>query len=61
MAGVANIGSDINWCGHPFAQANWYTYGELAWDYTLSNNNWRVNGYGKPLATIKTGKKMFSR
>ncbi len=36
MAGVANIGSDINWCGHPFAQANWYAYGRLAWDYTLS-------------------------
>ena len=24
MAGVSNIGNDINWCGHPFAQANWY-------------------------------------
>jgi len=24
MAGVSNIGSDINWMGHPFAQANWY-------------------------------------
>jgi alpha-glucuronidase len=53
MAGVANIGSDINWCGHPFAQANWYSFGRLAWNpeqtsaaiaddwlrMTFSNNN----------------------
>jgi len=31
MAGVANIGNDINWCGHPFAQANWYAFGRVAW------------------------------
>jgi alpha-glucuronidase len=31
VAGVANIGNDINWCGHPFAQANWYAFGRLAW------------------------------
>lgn len=31
IAGVANIGSDVNWCGHPFAQANWFAYGRLAW------------------------------
>lgn len=37
MAGVANIGNDINWCGHPFAQANWYALGRLAWDHDLSN------------------------
>lgn len=32
IAGVANIGNDINWCGHPFAQANWYALGRLAWN-----------------------------
>ncbi|WP_010544717.1 alpha-glucuronidase family glycosyl hydrolase [Sphingomonas elodea] len=32
MAGVANIGSDINWSGSQFDQANWYAYGRLAWD-----------------------------
>lgn len=37
IAGVANIGNDINWCGHPFAQANWYALGRLSWDYTLSS------------------------
>jgi len=37
MTGVANIGNDINWCGHPFAQANWYSLGRLAWNYNLSS------------------------
>lgn len=37
MAGVANIGSDINWCGHPFAQANWYAFGRLAWNPDLKS------------------------
>jgi alpha-glucuronidase len=36
IAGVSNIGSDRNWCGHFFAQSNWYSYGRLAWDHTLS-------------------------
>jgi alpha-glucuronidase len=37
MTGVANIGNDINWCGHPMAQANWYCLGRLAWDHNLSS------------------------
>lgn len=37
IAGVANIGDDINWCGHPFAQANWYAFGRLAWDNELTS------------------------
>ncbi len=37
MAGVSNIGTDINWTGHPFAQANWYTLGRLSWDHSLSS------------------------
>jgi alpha-glucuronidase len=32
IAGVANTGRDRNWCGHDFAQANWYAFGRLAWD-----------------------------
>jgi alpha-glucuronidase len=36
MAGVANIGTDRNWCGHPLAQANWYAFGRLAWNHQLS-------------------------
>lgn len=35
IAGVANIGSEINWTGHPFAQANWYTFGRQAWNPAL--------------------------
>jgi alpha-glucuronidase len=37
IAGVANIGEDANWCGHHFAQANWYAFGRLAWDNRLSS------------------------
>jgi len=36
IVGVANTGSDRNWCGHHFAQANWYAFGRLAWDHDLS-------------------------
>ncbi|HET9863037.1 MAG TPA: alpha-glucuronidase family glycosyl hydrolase [Steroidobacteraceae bacterium] len=32
MAGVANIGTDRNWSGSHFDQANWYAFGRLAWD-----------------------------
>jgi alpha-glucuronidase len=35
MAGVANTGTDRNWCGHHFGQANWYAFGRLAWDPDL--------------------------
>ncbi|MGB8358792.1 MAG: alpha-glucuronidase [Bacteroidales bacterium] len=37
IAGVSNIGLDTNWCGHPFAQANWYAFGRLAWNNTLTS------------------------
>lgn len=37
VAGVSNIGSDANWCGHPFTQANWYAFGRLAWNPSLSS------------------------
>jgi alpha-glucuronidase len=57
MAGVSNIGNEINWTGHPFAQSNWYAFGRLAWDpymssgqiadewirMTFTNNNGLVN------------------
>jgi alpha-glucuronidase len=36
MAGVANTGSDANWTGHDFGQANWYAFGRLAWNPDLS-------------------------
>jgi alpha-glucuronidase len=37
IAGVSNIGNDINWTGHPFAQANWYGFGRLAWNPYLDS------------------------
>mgnify|MGYP001243018376 CR=1 FL=1 len=37
IAGVANIGTDTNWCGHPLAQANWYAFGRLAWNPQLTS------------------------
>ena len=37
LAGVANVGDDRNWCGSDFNQANWYAFGRLAWDPTLSS------------------------
>ena len=36
IGGVANIGTDRNWCGHPFGQSNWFGFGRLAWDHTLT-------------------------
>lgn len=39
MAGVANIGSDRNWSGSHFDQANWYVYGRLAWNPALSSRD----------------------
>lgn len=36
MAGVSNVGSDRNWTGSHFDQANWYAYGRLAWDPNAS-------------------------
>ena len=38
IAAVANIGDDTNWCGHHFAQANWYAYGRLAWNHQLTSD-----------------------
>ncbi len=37
IAGVSNVGLDTNWTGNPFAQANWYAFGRLAWNDTLQS------------------------
>jgi alpha-glucuronidase len=39
IAGVTNIGNERNWTGHPFGQANWYAFGKLAWDHSLSSES----------------------
>ena len=37
IAGVSGIGADRNWSGHHFTQANWFAFGRLAWDWSLSS------------------------
>ena len=50
IAGVSNIGDDANWCGHPFSQANWYAFGRLAWNPSISSeeiaHEWLIQTYG---------------
>ena len=36
IVAVANTGTDTNWCGHEFSQANWYAFGRLSWNHELS-------------------------
>ena len=38
LLGVANAGLDANWCGHQFAQSNWYAFGRLAWNNKLTSS-----------------------
>ncbi len=39
IAAVSNTGTDRNWCGHPFAAANWFAFGRLAWDYNATSES----------------------
>ncbi|TDO28434.1 alpha-glucuronidase family glycosyl hydrolase [Sediminibacterium goheungense] len=63
ITGVANIGNDINWCGHPFAQANWYAMGRLAWDHSLSAERiaeeWLRMTYSNHPAFLQTASKLM--
>lgn len=58
MAGVANIGDDTNWCGHHFAQANWYAFGRLAWNPSLTSKEiaeeWLEATFGNSIATANS-------
>ena len=61
VAGVANIGTDANWCGHTFAQANWYAFGRLAWQPSLSSGNiadeWLKQTFGSQPSDISAQQK----
>lgn len=70
IAGVSNIGLDRNWCGHIFGQANWYAFGRLAWNDTLSSkkiaNEWLIQTFlaGSPqynanMKAVKAWKRNF--
>jgi len=58
IAAVANSGSDVNWCGHHFHQANLYAYGRLAWDRSLSSEEiaeeWIRMTWGNSIETVTT-------
>lgn len=57
IAGVANIGLDTNWCGHHFSQANWYAFGRLAWNPTLTSEQiakeWLSQTFGNKKGKMK--------
>lgn len=63
MAGVANTGDIRNWTGHPFAQANWYAFGRLAWDVDLSSETiaeeWVRLTFGNDPAVVVTAVAMM--
>jgi alpha-glucuronidase len=67
MAGVTNIGNVRNWNGHPFAQANWYAFGRLAWDPYLTTatiaNEWIRMTFtnDRPVVSIITRMMLNSR
>ena len=62
-AGVANIGTDVNWCGHHFAQANWYAFGRLAWNPEESTesitSDWIKSTWNCDEATLEVIRQMM--
>jgi alpha-glucuronidase len=58
FVGVANVGMDANWLGHPLAMANLYGFGRLAWDPNLSAETiaeeWTRLTFGNDAAVVKT-------
>jgi len=63
MAGVANIGRDRDWSGSTFNQANWYVFGRLAWDPTLSAEalarEWARQTFGNDPRVVDTAVSMM--
>ncbi len=63
IAGVANTGNDRNWCGHFFAQANWYAFGRLAWDHRLGAaqiaDEWISMTFGTDSSLVRTVRSMM--
>jgi alpha-glucuronidase len=63
MAGVANTGTDRNWTGSHFAQANWYAFGRLAWDHTLAAEDiadeWIRMTFSNEAAVVEPVKRMM--
>src|SRR5262249_23539241 len=55
---VVNVGMDENWLAHPFAMANLYAYGRLAWNANLSASQiaeeWTRLTFGNDPVVVKT-------
>lgn len=58
IAGVSNIGTDRNWTGHHFGQANWYAFGRLTWNHSLSSetiaNEWITLTFSRDKNVVET-------
>lgn len=58
MAGVANTGSDRNWSGSHFDQANWYAFGRLAWNPSRTSEaiarEWAAQTFTRDPAALDT-------
>jgi alpha-glucuronidase len=63
IAGVANTGDDANWCGHLFAQSNWYSFGRLAWNHGLTSeqiaDEWIRMTFGSDERFVRPVKEMM--
>lgn len=63
IAGVANTGSDRNWTGHLFGQANWFAFGKLAWNTSLSSeeiaDEWIKLSFSNDEKVVATIRKMM--
>ncbi|MDR3219917.1 MAG: alpha-glucuronidase [Dysgonamonadaceae bacterium] len=63
IAGVANTGDNTNWCGHHFAQANWYAFGRLAWKHQLTPaeiaDEWLRLTFSSDIALVNPVKEMM--
>ncbi|MBN2037023.1 MAG: hypothetical protein JW768_09805 [Chitinispirillaceae bacterium] len=64
ISGVANVGNNMNWCGHHFHQANWFAYGRLAWNHTLSSDSiadeWARMTWGNAPTVVTTVTSMMA-
>jgi alpha-glucuronidase len=58
IAGVSNVGTDRNWTGHLFNQADWYAFGRLAWDPYINSttifDEWIKLTFGNEKQTVET-------
>jgi alpha-glucuronidase len=63
MVGVSNVGDDRNWCGHPFAQSNWYAFGRLCWnpglDPSVIAEEWLKLTFSAASEFVATAKRMM--